>query len=242
MKKATLYLTIAGLIIAAIALTIQLQEKTAVEKNSSTSVHIVNVIDPSGSTIGRGWPPVDRSFFSLEIDLLKKNGGGVLDVFNMSSRIPHPITLEIMPLIPVPTVYDGERAVRNAQVRNDTITARNERAIAAFWNRVIPEVIDFKPQRGKDFTYAKKALMGALKTMNIPKYSTWETYLFLYTDMVNDSPPDPSAPINGEVLQRLNDLNATVCLASHVENSATQKLDAIPVTSFNDFLTLLPNN
>lgn len=200
--------------------------------------HIINVVDPSGTVKGAGWPWPDQSFYKEQIDFLLNNGGGVLEVFSMGNAIPNPLRMKIQGMVEVPSVYAGEQAVRDARKKNEAIAIANEENIERFLNQ-LDAILNAKPVKPNDWTYAESALKAVAKSARVPIYDGHHLSVLIYSDLLDDTPQGPKHPVSKGVIEDLNKLNGEIVLCSHVNNEATDKLKAVHVASFQDFNGLL---
>jgi hypothetical protein len=221
---------------------VKMMSEPQMEAVAKAKYHIINVHDGSGTTKGKGWPWPDKNFYLQEVTFLENNGGGVLEVFNISQSIPNPITLEIIPVMPVPNGYDGEQAVTMVKAYNDSIATLNNGNKAAFWSKMEAEVLGFEPSTGNDYTYAEAHLEAVLKTAGLPQYRGWRTFALVYSDLLDDVPGGQAHPVNEELIGKLNGAGLNIALCSHTKNTAIKNLNAVPLTSCNDFIGLLQSS
>ncbi|MCX6249734.1 MAG: hypothetical protein NTX61_03185 [Bacteroidetes bacterium] len=237
MKKVITFLIIATGIIGLILLT---KESEPVNPAKHESLFIANEIDPSGTTQGKGWPMPDKSFYLSEIELIEKNGGGDLFVFNLSNSIPVPLSLHIEPILSEPDIYQGgEEDVK--RVRQANIKARqiNDLNKSTFLEKLDGFILNFKPTKPEDYTYVNANIMAVIKTLNLPAILGSECYLLIYSDLLNETPYSKPAPMDSSLVKQLNSSNVKIAICSYVKNRATENIKGIPISSYQDFISVL---
>jgi len=211
--------------------------KTGAEVTVSTSkYHIINAIDLSGTAIGKDWPCPDKQFFEKEIAFLERNGGGVLEVYNMSLSITTSVKLRIKPLVKVPDVYKGEKAVKDAKRTNERIQLENQRAEAIFWKKISKKVLNFKATSGNDYSYIEKHLKAIIRSLELPQYQTYTNITLLYTDFKNDVPHGKVHKASTELLEEISSLS-DVSICNHSEG--TLEVNATLLPNYEEFIGVL---
>jgi hypothetical protein len=227
------------LIIAGIASLILLsKESDTVTCAKSKSICIVDAFEKSGTT--KGWPKPDKIFYVKEIELIEQYGGGDLFVFNLSNPIPVPLSLHIEPILAEPNIYQGgEEEVKRIRQANIKAKQTNDLNIAAFLEKLNSFILDFKPSKAEDYSYVNVNISTVIKTLNLPNVASSECYLFIYSDLLNDTPGLKPAPLDSSIVNQLNSSLTQISICSYVNNRATENIKCIPVSSYQDFLSVL---
>lgn len=198
--------------------------------------HIVNALDPSGTTKGNDWPWPQKQFFEAQIAFLEKNGGGVLEVYNMSLSIPSSVKLTIKPLVEVPDVYKGEKAVKDAQRKNKRIQLDNQKSSDFFWRKMNKKVLNFTPEKQKDYSYIEKHFKAIVTSLELPQYENYHNLTLLYTDFRNHLPRGKEHMVSIELLEEISSLSE-VSVCNHAETSVDISATVLP--NYEEFIGVL---
>lgn len=207
--------------------------------NTSTIIHIIDGLDPSGTTKGNGWPWPTKSFFEQQISFLEQNGGGVLEIYNFSLSIPNPVKVSIEPLKITPDVYEGEEVVKKVVKYNESIIRKNDLSKSLFWDRLQNEILNFEPKQENDYSYVNSNCRAILQSVSLPQYARHVTYTFLYSDFQDHTPFTKPKSIEENLLPIIATFgNLAIC------NYSNSKLEESSITmpTYNDFIGFLNSN
>lgn len=198
---------------------------------------VVNGIDPSGSTGGRGWQQPKQVFYEQQVAMLESNPeGGTLIIFNFSEAVSNPIKISLEPLVVEPDVYSGEEMVRQVREKNELIKRNNLNAKRVFFERLECELLNYKPPRGDDYSYINKTLKGITKTLKL--YENHHAVVFLYTDLENDI-PSSKQKLDSTLIGEITSL-AELVLCNLSDDKIGMQIE-IEIATYHDFLQYLNN-
>lgn len=241
MKKALL---IIGLVTACITGAYFLSQSSdeTLPSRTTQSICLVNAIDPSGTTQGKGWPMPEKDFYLKEIKFIEDNGGGCLYVFNISKPIPTPISLQILAILPEADIYEsGEDEVKRIRKANIEAKNQNEKNKAEFLISLDEFILNFKPARKDDFTYVNAHITAIVKTLKLSIFQNSNRFLFVYSDLLDHTPTSKPSPLAEYLINSLNSTNSKVVLCSFVSNSATEGINSNSIPSYQDFISIINN-
>jgi hypothetical protein len=201
---------------------------------------IINVIDPSGTTRGKGWPMPTIDFYLKQIEIIENNGGGDLYIYNLSNSTPICLSLYIDPVREELDIYKySEKEVLRVKNMNDMIKMENEKRKADFLNELDAFILDFVPSDTEDFTYVNNNMLAACEKMDLPFYNSSTCFLLIYSDFVDDTPHSIPTPMDSSIVSLLNKANAQIIICSYTSNEATEHLTGISISSYQDFILLI---
>lgn len=235
MKTITLTV-LAGLVSLIILLATKKEEKSVTPKSP---IGIVDACDGTGSI--KDWEPLTKEDFVSQIDYIKSTRrGGFIYVFNVSNPIPTPVILNLEPLETESAVYKAQESeILKSRERNSIIEQRNEQRIIKFLAELDGFILDYKPPKDKDYSYVNSTFNQVINTIEFLNKSSAESYLFIYSDLLNETPGSPETGIDSTLLTQINNLKVSVALCSYTEIPELQKIEHTAVSSPREFIKVL---
>lgn len=210
--------------------------KVKPQRVSATKNYIVNAFDASGTVKGEEWPWPVQSFFENEITFLEEHGGGILEVYNFSFAVPRSIKIKIKPMVKIPNVYAGEKAVKNAKERNRKAKKQNDIAKEVFWKQIKRRILNYSPNQKNDFSYINKNCLAILKSLKLQHYADYQKNLLLYTDFKDHEPGSEPKLLDTSLLQELSNVSTlSVCYHGNEEID----IEAINLPNYDEFIGVL---
>jgi len=212
---------------------------TKAEPKPTAPFHIVLGLDPSGTTIGNGWPWPSKSFFEDLVDFLEKNGGGTLEIYNFSNPVPQSVKIKIEPTVSKPDVYSGEAEVKKVEQQNNSITSKNQNAKDVFWQMLETKILNYQPAKGNDYTYAISSITAMERSLKLPQYSGYNQFALIYSDLLDETPRSKATLVSNEVLSQLVTLSQLSISNPTSPSNDYENLGAVSLPSYSDFIELI---
>ena len=176
------------------------------------SLDLVELIDPSGTTLGKGWPMPDKDFYIAQIEMIEKNGGGNLTIYNICNPIPTPLSLHIEQILAEPDIYKvSEENIKQIRLENIQNKKINELNKSVFISRLDSYIVNFKPPNLSDYTYLDVGIKAAIKTIKLSLKSEVTCYLLIYSDFINDTPNTKAKLMDESLCAEINSVWRECC-------------------------------
>lgn len=202
--------------------------------------HIVLGLDPSGTTIGNGWPWPNKSFFEDLVAFLENNGGGTLEIYNFSNAVPQSVKIKIKPMLSKPDLYSGEEEVRKIEQQNANTASFNTKAKETFWQVLDTKIVNYNPTKGNDYTYAISNINAMERSLKLPQYSDCHQFALIYSDLLDETPRSKPTLVSTALLSQISALShLVICNPTAKNNNDFEEIGAVPIPSFSDFIEFI---
>jgi hypothetical protein len=138
--------------------------------------------------------------------------------------------------VEIPDVYKGEKAVKDAQRKNQRIQQDNQRSEEFFWRKMDKKVLNFTPDKKNDFSYIEKHCKAIVRSLQLPQYQNYHNLTLLYTDFKNDVPRGKEQIVSIELLEEISSLSE-VSICNHAEKSVDIGATVLP--NYEEFIGVL---